>query len=351
MKRLLSHPVVRVIVGLLIGIVLLVLVSRFVNIVASAGVVIENLETPHGILFAVLSGIAFLLAFSIRGMRWKLFLNSVSTVKTSTAVRAYLVGIFVNFLFSFSSGEIAKALLLKRIANVPMSRSLPTVAMDRSLDLLPALVIMIVVPLLGMTMEVRLWAVLAIVGSLFIVLATFVGLTVWKRSTAIALLHKITRILPGVVGGKVEAFATGFVDSLLASTRSPRTFLLALALTCLAVVCDGLFAMFAFWTIGLRVSFGIMLFGYTIYNMFFILPTPPGQVGSNEAVGLLIFTGLLRLPADKVGPMFIFSHPWAALLMCSAALICLKTLGLRISTTMKMSSEESAEKQEVLIIR
>jgi len=347
MKRLLSNPIARVIAGLLIGIVLLVLVSRFVNIVAGAGVVIENLKTPHGVLFALLSGVAFLLAFSMRGMRWKLFLSTISPVRTSTAVRVYLVGIFVNFMLSFSSGEIAKALLIKRVAGIPISRSLPTVAMDRSLDLLPALVIMIVVPLLGMTMEIRLWLVLGIVGSLFIVLVAFIGLTVWKRSVAIAVLHKITSILPGFVGGKIEAFATGFVDSLLASTSRPRIFLLALAFTCLAVACDGLFAMFAFWTIGLPVSFGTVIFGYTVYNMFFILPTPPGQVGSNEAVGLLIFTGLLHLPGDKVAPMFIFSHPWAALLMCSAALICLKTLGLRISTTMKMLPEENDAEEEI----
>ena len=251
MKRFLGHPVVRIIAGLLIGAVLLLLVSRFVNIITSAGVVIANLQTPRGILFALLSGVAFLSAFSIRGMRWKLFLSAISPVKASTAVRIYLVGIFVNFLLSFSSGEIAKTLLLKRVASVPINRSLPTVAMDRSLDLLPSLVIMIVVPLLGMTMDIRLWIVLGIVGGIFLVLATFVGLTVWKRSVAIALLHKITKILPGVLGGKIEAFATGFVDSLLASAKRPRIFLLAMVLTCLAVCCDGLFAMFAFWTVGL----------------------------------------------------------------------------------------------------
>ena len=214
--------------------------------------------------------------------------------------------------------------------------------MDRSLDLLPALVIMIVVPLLGMMMEIRLWLVLGIVGSLFIVLVAFIGLTVWKRSVAIAVLHKITSILPGFVGGKIEAFATGFVDSLLTSTSRPRIFLLALAFTCLAVACDGLFAMFAFWTIGLPVSFGTVIFGYTVYNMFFILPTPPGQVGSNEAVGLLIFTGLLHLPGDKVAPMFIFSHPWAALLMCAMGMICLSALGLTISSAMKVQTEGEA---------
>jgi uncharacterized protein (TIRG00374 family) len=354
MIRKLRSPIAKVLISLLLGLGLLFLVSRFVNIVASIDVVLKNLATPRGMLLACLSGVAFLLAFSIRGLRWRLFLGTISEVRASTAIRVFLVAIFVNFILPVSSGEIAKTLMLKRVAGVPISRSLPTVAMDRSLDLLPALVIMIVVPLLGMTMEARLWAVLGLVGGLLIILLSFVGLTVWKRSTAIALLHKVMRFLPGVIGKKIETFATSFVDSLLASTRRPHVFLFAMALTCLAVVCDSLFAMFAFWTIGFPISFRTVIFGYTVYNMFFILPTPPGQIGSNEAVGLLVFTVLLQQPSDKVTAMFVFSHIWAALLMCLAALICLKTLGLTISTTMKMPPEEShvenLEGQETLTV-
>jgi hypothetical protein len=109
------------------------------------------------------------------------------------------------------------------------------------------------------------------------------------------------------------------------------------------VTLDSLFALLAFWTIGFPISFGTALFGYTVFNMFFILPTPPGQLGSNEAVGLLVFTGLLRLPASKVTAMIIFSHPWAALLMCAAGIMSLKALGLTISTAMRKQPEESDE--------
>src|SRR3984893_18937336 len=108
----------------------------------------------------------------------------------------------------------------------------------------------------------------------------------------------------------------------------PKIFLPAILLTCVAVIFDGLFAMLAFWTIGFPIPFGTAIFGYTVYNMFYILPTPPRQVGSNEAMGLLVFTGLLHLPADKVTAMFVFSHPWAALLMCAACMLSLKSLGL-----------------------
>jgi uncharacterized protein (TIRG00374 family) len=331
MKRLKSSLLAKVTVGLLLGLGLLFLVSRVINIGASIDVVLKNLATPRGLILAFFSGVAFLLAFSMRGLRWKLFLSTVSTVTTSTAIRVYLVSIFVNFLLPISAGELAKTLMLKRIAGIPLSRSLPTVAMDRSLDLLPALVIAIVVPWLGVALEIRFWVVLALVGGLLMVLTSFIGLTVWKRNTAIAVLHTITGLFPGVIGGRITTFAIGFVDSLFASVSRPRIFLPALVLTCLAVVCDSLFALFAFWTIGLPVSLGTVIFGYTIYNLFFILPTPPGQIGSNEAVGLLIFAGLLGLPVDQVAAMFFFSHVWAALLMCSAALISLKTLGLTIS--------------------
>jgi uncharacterized protein (TIRG00374 family) len=348
MKHVLRRPIAIFAISLLIGIALLLLISRFVNIATTFYIVQKNLTTPRGIVLALLSGVAFLLAFSVRGIRWKLFLSSISTISTGKAIRLFLVSGFINFLLPISGGEIAKTLMLKRIAGIPISRSLPTVAMDRSLDLLPAFVIMAIVPFLGVQMDIRLWLVLCAVGGLLIVLTCFIGLTVWKHTAAIAILHSITNRLPRAIGSKMEAFATGFVDSLLAGASRPHIFLPAVALTCLAVTCDSLFAMFAFWAIGLPISFGTMIFGYTIYNLFFIFPTPPGQIGSNEAVGLLVFTGLLHLPTDKVAAMFIFSHPWTALLMTTSGLICLKTLGLTITDIIKMkrlTKENNAENE------
>jgi len=84
MKVLLSTPKTKVTIGLLIGIGLLFLVSHFVNIPATIYVLRQHLATPRGIILGLLSGIAFLLAFSIRGVRWKLFLHPVVGSKVST---------------------------------------------------------------------------------------------------------------------------------------------------------------------------------------------------------------------------------------------------------------------------
>jgi len=343
MKRLPGISIAKVIVGLLIGIGLLVLVSRFVNLPVTLHVLQQNLETPVGIALGLLSGVAFLMAWSLRGMRWKLFLNPVGKVSTLQAIGLYQVGVFLNFLLPIRGGEVVKCFMLKSSTSIPVSKSLPTVAMDKALDLLPALFIIALVPLLGVQMDIKLWLVLWFVSGILISLLFFVLLSAWKRDSAIHLLQKLTSLLPKAISGKVEGFTTSFVDSLLLVASQPRIFLPASLLTIVAVLCDGLFAMLAFWTIGFHISFGIALFGYSVYNMFYILPTPPGQVGSNEAVGLLVFGGLLHIPPTQVIAMFVFSHPWAAVLMCTTGLICLSALGLTIPTVLHRHAEESKE--------
>jgi uncharacterized protein (TIRG00374 family) len=348
-KTFLNSSAVKVTLGLLIGIGLLLLVARFVNLPATIAILRTNLATPQGILLALLAGASFLMAWTIRGIRWKLFLNPVGKVSTFQAIALYQVGVFLNFLLPIRGGEVAKCFMLKRNSDIPVSKSLPTVAMDKALDLMPALFIMAIVPFLGVQMDIKLWLVLWFVSSILITLLVFVLLSAWKRDSAIALLQKITGLLPKSIGSKVEGFATGFVDSLLAGASQPRIFIPAIMLTIVAVLFDGLFAMLAFWTIGFHITFGMALFGYAVYNMFYILPTPPGQVGSNEAVGLLVFAGLLHIPPTQVTAMFVFSHPWAAVLMCATGLICLSTLGLTITGAMKVqtSGEDALEPSKI----
>ena len=128
--------------------------------------------------------------------RWKLFLNPVGKVSTFKTVKLYLVGIFLNFLLPIRVGEVAKPLMLKRIAGIPISQSLPTVAMDKALDLVPALSIMAIVPFLGLQMDIKLWLVLGLAGGLLIGLIFFVALAAWKRTSAIGIDIRHSTRLP-----------------------------------------------------------------------------------------------------------------------------------------------------------
>src|SRR5947209_2396639 len=60
-KASLSHPLVKVSVGLLIGVGLLFLVSRFVDFPTAVHALQRQLTTPRGIILALLTGLAALL--------------------------------------------------------------------------------------------------------------------------------------------------------------------------------------------------------------------------------------------------------------------------------------------------
>jgi uncharacterized protein (TIRG00374 family) len=341
--------VLKVIIGILIGIGLLLLVAYFVNIPATIQVLRQNLATPKGIVLALLTGATYLLTWSIRGIRWKLFLNPFGKITNLTAIQIYQVAVFLNFLLPVRGGEIAKCLMLKRSADIAVSNSLPTVAMDKALDLLPVLFILVLVPLLGVRMDIKLWMVLILVSLILVGMLCFAALATWKRDAAISLLQKPTGFLSQATASKVEVFATGFVDALGMGMRQPKIFVPAIMLTCVAVIFDGLYILLAFWTIGYHIPFGTAIFGYALYNMFYILPTLPGQLGSNEAVGLLVWSGLLKLPQIQVTAMLIFTHACTAVLMCAMGFTCLSALGLTISGVLKLRSGENTTTNEITV--
>ena len=342
-RTFLGTPLVKGALGLLIGIGLLVAVSRFVDFPTTIHLIQQRLTTPQGVLLALLASLAFVLAFSIRAMRWKLFLNPIGKVRTLTVIQLFLIGVFLNFLLPIRAGELAKGLVLKRKTGISLSQSLPTITMDKAFDLLPALFVIAVVPFVGVQLDIKLWSVLALANGCLLGLALFVILAAWKRTVAIGFLQRVTAMLPKALGSKIEGFITSFVDALLLSAKNPRVLLSAVLLTCVAVTFDGLYNYFAFWAIGCHIAFGKALVGYLLFNMFYILPNPPGQVGSNEVVALLIFTGLLHLAPEKVIAMAVFFHPWSGLLMCAMGMASLSSLGVSFSQTLKLQKKDHLE--------
>ncbi len=335
-QRLLMAPASKISFGLLIGLGLLYLASLFVNLAATLSLLSTHLLTPQGIGLGLLAGLVLLLGQTLRSLRWKLFLDPVAQVGALKIIGLYQVAALLNFLLPLRAGEAAKSLALKRIANIPISKSLPTVAIDKVLDLLPALIILVLVPVLGIPMNLQLWIVFGVGAFLLLILLLVSGLLAWKRPVALKLLRVLLGLLPRVISNKIEGFATGFGDALLAGVTQTRVVFPALLLAALAALCDGLFVLLAFATIGTSIPFATALAGSTLSTLIAVLPTPPGQLGSHEVVGLLIFSGLFGLSTNAVGAMYIFSHPWTALLLAIGGVASMLALGLTMNNAIRL---------------
>jgi len=340
-KVVLDHPISKMVFGLVVGVVTLLLLSRLINFKATAEVLAQHLTTPAGIIHACIGGVAFVSAFTLRGARWKLFLNRISNVSVFKVIRIYWIGVFINFLLPVQGGEFAKSIMLKKVAGIPISQSLPIVAMDKALDLMPVLVIIAITPLIpGIHMNMTLLLVMCLVASILVALMVIVALTWWKREAAIQLINFFLRLLPKKIGAQIEGFGMGFVDSLIEGLKKPRSFIPAAILTALAILCEGILAWQVSQAVGLNtMGLGIATFGYTIFTMFSILPTPPAQVGTSEGAKILVFSSLLGFNKNSVLGMSLLSHMIGTLLMSVIGLASIWSLGLTLESVLNMKKE------------
>jgi uncharacterized protein (TIRG00374 family) len=328
----------RAAIGLCLGGILLVAFLHLVNVSA----VLARLEHLNVVL-ALLCAVPFLGAYAVRAMRWRCLLRPYE-VSIPRAVAIYQVATFMNWLLPIRGGELAKPLLLRRTDGIPVSRSLATVSMDKAMDLLPAVALLALLPFLGLHLGRVLWVLLLLALAAVALAGVALALVTWKTELAVSVLTRpLAKLLPGSAGQRVEPFISQFVDTLLALVRKPRVMCAAAAYTAVAVVLDALFCLLAFGAVGVSVTLPVVLFGYTFFNLAFILPTPPGQVGSNELVGLLLFTGVFGVDSTGVGAMFLFSHPWTAALMTVTGVVCLSAMGLTLRRTLRVAAAAAEE--------
>jgi uncharacterized protein (TIRG00374 family) len=324
----------RAAIGLTAGALLIMTFLRLVNV----GTVYERLK-HLSLGLALLCGVTFLAAYVIRAMRWRCLLTP-DRVRIRRAVAIYQIAIFLNWLLPIRGGEVAMSLLLRRSDGIPVNRSLAAVGMDKAMDLLPAAGLIVLTPFVGLHLSRSLWLVLAGAIAATGFGACFLALAAWRPDRAVVLLARPLEVLMhGGARDRIGPFISGFIDTILALLRRPRVLLTAGLYTIAALGMDALFCLLAFRAVGVTVPIVVVLYGYTLFNLSFILPSPPGQIGSNELIGLLIFNGVFRVSPSGVGAMFLFSHPWTGILMACSGMACLSAMSLTLPGTLRLAQE------------
>jgi uncharacterized protein (TIRG00374 family) len=333
----------RVTMGLIAGMVLIMAFLRLVSLST-----VYHLLRHLDIGVALLCGVTFLSSYVVRAMRWRCLLTP-DEVSIRRAAAIYYIAIFLNWLLPIRGGEVAMSLLLRRSNGIPVNKSLAAVSMDKAMDLLPAASLLALAPFVGLHLSRPLWTVLAVTLVVLGFCAGALTLAAWRRDRAVALIIRpLEAILRGAVRDRIAPFVAGFIDTIITLFRRPRILLTAAIYTILALGLDALFCVLAFKSVGVTVTLLVALYGYTLFNLSFILPSPPGQVGSNEIIGLLIFSGVFRVSRAGVGAMFLFSHPWTGILMTCTGLACLSAMGLTLRGTFRLGRETVTEEEELI---
>ena len=269
----------------------------------------------------------YLFAYFLRSLRWRLILKPIYKMRVMESFTIFMSGMLINYLIPVRAGEIAKSVILKTREKVKISDSLPSIFIDKLTDLFPIILIMILIPLVSVKLNSTLYIIIGLLFFIFLLFLGFLFFAVNHKDKAIKILKYLLKLISKKYRRKFEDFFINFVDGMaIMQGRFTENFLVYL-LTLLAVLSEAIYIYAVFRAFGSEVSYMKILFGYTLMNLTYILPTPPAQIGSNQFMWVLIFSFALGVNENLTSAAVTFSHLLTSiwiLLIGGISLIALK---------------------------
>jgi uncharacterized protein (TIRG00374 family) len=313
-----------------------------------AGELRENIARAEPRWLALAAAL-YLSAYFVRSLRWRAILRPVAPVRVSESFYMLMAGYFINYVIPVRAGEIAKSFFLKRLRGVPIATSLPTVFVDKLLELVSILLVVALIPILSVRMNVTLGTLIYTVLGIFLASMALLLFAFRSPSGASRLLCSLFSWLPNRIYARLSGFIDLFVRGMGVARRGPRTLWGLLGLTGLAVLLDALYFFTMFRAFSVEVGFFRVLFGYTLLTLSYILPTPPAQIGYNEFVIGLIFAGGLAvasIPRDEVMAVVLVAHALTGIIIAVVGLLSFSAMGIRVSESFRRVSEGGTDRTQ-----
>ncbi len=325
-----------IVIGIVIGLVFLSIWAYFFDFSQLA----HNLKNLK-INFIILSLISYIAAYFIRSVRWNRLLYPLRKFSLKDTYLWALSGNFINYLIPIRAGEAARAIIIKKRTNTPISLVLPSIFIDKFFDTVGIFIVLAMIPILDIEMVPLLqW----LVSVLLIVFMMGVGLliaAIVAEEKLVYVLKKVFFFVPNKYQMKVYSIIELFVQGTALFKNHNKTFFEVIILTMLGILLDGLYFYLMFKAFGFEsLNIAMIFFGYTLLNLAYILPQPPGQIGSNELLMSIIFVSGMGMNFADAGSLIAVAHLLTGTVVSLLGIMSLSIIGVRIIDLIDRSKNE-----------
>ncbi len=325
---------VKIALAVVAGIVLLAIVLYGVD-VGRVRQLIAGVDPGWLALAAVL----YVSAYVVRSLRWRLVLRPVQKVKISESFFMLMAGYFLNYIIPIRAGEIAKSFFLKRLRGVPIATSLPTIFVDKLLELLSIVLVVLLIPVLSIDLNGYVATLVYTVLAVFALALFLLVMAIRSEAATTRFLSATVSWLPARVADRFKSWISLFVSGMGVARANARALGPLVGYTLLAVVIDAIYFSCVFRAFAMDVPFAQVLFGYTLISLSYILPTPPAQIGHNEAVMVVIFAIGFGYGLDEVTAVMILAHIMTGLIVTGLGLWSFGAMSIRVSDSFRHVTE------------
>lgn len=323
-----SH--LNIILGCILGAIFVTIWLHFID----KKLVIHYIKEVN-LWYVLLGSIIYLLSYFVRSLRWRALLSPLHRFKIRQTYFYWMSGSFINYLIPIRAGELAKSYFIKRNHQIPITKTFPSVFIDKLFDTIAIFVVLILMPILHVKISNALWILISLIIIAFLTGVVILFVAAIAKDKTVKILHKCFFFVPYKYEKKLYEYLEIFVEGIGLFKNHMNLIPEVVFLTVVAVVLDSLYFMFIFFAFGQSVYFLQILFGYTLINLSYALPHPPAQIGSNELVMVLVFSFGLNFNANMVSAIMAFAHVLTALLQGSIGLIAFSYSGIKTFDLLK----------------
>jgi hypothetical protein len=269
----------------------------------------ETIAHLKKINFGYAVGSLFFIVFmqALRSYRWGVILQPLGKISQLTLFAVTSVGFLAIAAIPARIGELARPYLIAQKSPIKMSSALGTIVVERVLDSLAVLTITVAVLILQD--DLPSWMIKS--GVIFFILtmamiALVAGL-VWRRETAVGIIDRILRRIPGKLAQTVHKVIHHFIDGFQVITDVKRLFYL-LILSAVVWLVD----VAAIYALLLAFDFNLPALAAFVVMVILIagiaIPTAPGFIGNWHyacILGLSLF-GVARPEAFSFALVYHF---------------------------------------------
>lgn len=319
----------KIIFNTILGLVLIFIWSRFVDL----GQIISTLSKVN-LIYLIPVFLFMLLSPIIRAIRLKIFLSEIKKISLKDLIFLNGVAMMLNFFIPIRAGEIAKGVYLNTKYDLQLGKSVVWIFIDRFVDFLVVLILaaglLLVVPT---ALSITIIIVITVILTLALVLTY---LAVFQLS----FFKKIINFLKALLIEKhiklyFEQFSHFILDAFSILDRHPKDLLLMTLITVIAYGADAAIWYFSFIALGQNQAFVKMYLGQLLSALTYLIPAAPGYVGSAEASGLLILSGVFGIETNLASAMTVLLHILSAVFVLIFGLISVYSLKINLGLILK----------------
>lgn len=327
---------IKILINTILGLVLIFAWSRFVDL----GQIVRTISRVQLISLLPIFISMFLSPF-FRAVRLKIFLGEIKKIGLLDLIYLNGVAMFLNFFIPVRAGELAKGIYLNTRYGLKLGKSIIWVFIDRFVDFLVVLLLagglLVVIPTpLSIT-------ILIIITVILIIALILTYLAVFQLN----LSKKIVKFLiPLLIEQHIkiyfERFSHFILDAFTVLDRHPKDLFLMIVASILAYAADAGVWYFTFAALGFGQDFIKMYLGQLLSALTYLIPAAPGYLGSAEASGLLILSGVFGIGANLASSMIVLFHLLTALFVLIFGLISIFSLKIDLGFILKKALKKNS---------